>query len=143
MPQPRWSDLRRFCEIDGWEARGRTRGGTGDHYRYRKLLPDGRILRTKASHGNDEIGDPKLWSHILRDQLALESADQFWEALQSGHPVPRADADPSPPTGPSIPTWIVSGLLRAGIAEAEIRVMSPEQAQHRLEELWSQPLEPP
>jgi len=142
VPQPRWSDLRRFCEIDGWEARGRTRGGTGDHFRYRKFLPDGRILRTKASHGNDEIGDARLWHHILRDQLELESQDAFWEALRSGQPVLRAAAEPAPPTGPSIPTWVVSGLLKAGIAEAEIRAMSPEQAHHRLQELWSQPPEP-
>ena len=142
MQQPRWSDLRRFCEIDGWEARGRTRGGAGDHFRYRKLLPDGRILRTKASPGNDELADARLWRHILRDQLELESEDQFWEALRSGRSVLRAAAEPSPPTGPSIPTWVVSGLLKAGIAEAEIRAMSPEQAQHRLEELRSRRLEP-
>lgn len=141
MPQPRWSDLRRFCEIDGWEARGRTRGGTGDHYRYRKLLPGGRILRTKASHGSDEIGDPRLWHRILRHQLELESEDEFWEALRSGEPVPRAAGEPSPPTGPSIPTWVVSGLLRAGVEEAQIRTMSPELAQQRLEHLWSQPPE--
>lgn len=139
---PRWSDLRRFCDVDGWEERGRTRGGIGDHYRYRRLLPDGRILRTKASHGNDEIGDPRLWHHILHDQLELESEDEFWEAVRSGRPAPRVAAEPSPPIGPTIPTWVVSGLLRAGITEAEIRAMSPEQAQHRLEEFWSRPPEP-
>jgi hypothetical protein len=138
VAQPRWSDLRRFCEIDGWEERGRTRGGTGDHFRYRKVLPDGRILRTKASHGNDEIGD-KLWHHILRHQLDLESEDRFWDAIRSGDPVPRAASEPSPPEGPSIPAWVVSGLLKAGVPEPEIAAMSPEDAQHRLEELWSQP----
>jgi hypothetical protein len=142
VPQPRWSDLRRFCDIDGWEERGRTRGGTGDHFRYRKLLPDGRILRTKASHGNDEIGDPGLWHHILRNQLELETEEQFWEALRAGQPVPRGAAEPGPPGSPSIPTWVVSGLLRAGVAEADIRGMSAEEAQRRLEELWSQPPEP-
>ena len=139
MALPRWSDLRRFCEIDGWEERGRTRGGTGDHFRYRKMLADGRVLRTKASHGSDEIGDPRLWHHILRDQLELESEEQFWEALRSGRLVARVPAQPGPPSGPSMPTWVVSGLLRAGVAEADIRRMSPEEARARLEELWSRP----
>lgn len=142
MPRPTWPDLRRFCEIDGWEERGRTRGGTGDHLRYRKLLPDGRILRTKASHGNAEIGDPGLWHHILRDQLELESEDQFWEALRTARPVPRAPAERSPPVGTSTPGWVVSGLLRAGVPESETRTMSPEEAQHRLEEIWSPLPEP-
>ena len=38
-----------------------------------------------------------------------------------------------------MPTWVVSGLLRAGVAEAEIRQMSPEEARQRLEQLWSEP----
>lgn len=138
MARPRWSDLRRFCEIDGWEQRGRTRGGTGDHFRYRKVLDDRRVLRTKASHGNDEIGDQTLWHHILRDQLELESEEEFWEALRTGEPVARVRAEPARPTGPSMPTWVVSGLLRAGVAEAEIRQMSPEEARQRLEQLWSE-----
>ena len=143
MPRPTWSDLRRFCEIDGWEERGRTRGGTGDHFRYRKLQTDGRILRTKASPGNAEIGDPGLWHHILRDQLELESEEQFWEVLRTGQPVPRGPAEISPPVGTPIPGWVVNGLLRAGVRESEIRATSAEEAQRRLEELWSQPPESP
>ena len=143
MPRPTWSDFRRFCKIDGWEERGRTRGGTGDHVRYRKLLTDGRILRTKASHGNAEIGDPGLWHHIRRDQLELESEEQFWEVLRTGQPVPRGPEEISPPVGTPIPGWVVNGLLRAGVRESEIRAMSAEEAQRRLEELWSQPHESP
>lgn len=139
MAQPRWSDLRRFCEIDGWEVRGRTRGGTGDHFRYRKILSDGRVLRTKASHGSDEIGDPSLWRHILRDQLELESEEQFWDVLRTGEPVSRTPEVAPSPDADSIPVWVVSGLLRAGVPEADIREMSAEDAQRRLAELWSQP----
>jgi len=139
MAQPRWSDLRRFCEIDGWEERGRTRGGTGDHFRYRKVLSDGRVLRTKASHGSDEIGYPRLWHHILRDQLELDSEEQFWDVLRTGEPVARtSDVAPSPAAA-SIPVWVVSSLLRAGVPEADIREMSAEDAKRRLEELWSRP----
>jgi hypothetical protein len=103
------------------------------------MLPDGRILRTKASHGSDRIGDPGLWHQILLYQLELESEEQFWEALRTGQPAPRGAAEPSPPVGTPIPTWVVSGLLRAGVAETEIRTMSAEEARRLLEQLWSQP----
>jgi hypothetical protein len=33
---PRWKELKRFCERDGWELYKDT-----DHYYYRKILPDG------------------------------------------------------------------------------------------------------
>lgn len=139
MPQPRFSDIRRFCQIDGWEELGRVRGGTGDHWRYRKILPDGTVLRTKASHSNEQIADPHLWQRIWRDQLGLEREEQFWEALRSGDPVPRTGQTPSRPSGASIPAWIVQGLLRAGMREEEIRVLEAGEAQRRLEDFWSRP----
>ena len=140
MPQPTWSDLRRFCEVDGWEQRGRTRGGIGDHFRYRKRLPDGRVLRTKASHGNGEISTG-LWHRILRDQLELDNEEQFWGVLRTGRPVARGSAEPSPPARPTTPAWIVASLLRAGVREDEIRELSADEAQRRLDEIWSQPPE--
>jgi hypothetical protein len=139
VPQPRFSDIRRFCAIDGWEELGRVRGGTGDHWRYRKILPDGRVLRTRASHGTGQIADPNLWQRIWREQLGLESEDQFWEALRSGDVVQRAGQAPARPSGASIPAWVVQGLLRAGMREEEIRGLDAAEAQRRLEDLWSQP----
>src|SRR5690349_16152560 len=41
VPQPRFGDLRRFCEIDGWSKDKGARGKTGDHDRYIKQLGDG------------------------------------------------------------------------------------------------------
>lgn len=138
LPQPRFSDIRRFCEIDGWEELGRTRGGTGDHWRYRKVLDDGTVLRTRASQGDEQIGDPSLWHRIWKHQLGLESEEQFWGTLRTGDPVVRAGGAEPAPTGPSIPAWIVQGLLRAGVSETEIRHLDGEEARRRLEELWSQ-----
>jgi hypothetical protein len=141
LPQPKFSDIRRFCEIDGWEELGRSRGGTGDHWRYRKALGDGTVLRTRASHSDEQIGDPGLWQRIWKHQLGLDREEQFWEALRTGQPVSReAHALPAP-TGPSIPAWVVQGLLRAGVPEDEIRGLDAAEAQRRLEEIWSQPRE--
>ncbi len=36
---PRWKDLKRFCEKDGWILYKET-----DHYFYEKIMPDGTDL---------------------------------------------------------------------------------------------------
>jgi hypothetical protein len=141
LPQPKFSDIRRFCQIDGWEEKEGASGKRGDHFRYRKVLEDGRILRTKTSHSDDEIGDPGLWRRIWRDQLVLESEDQFWEALASGDPVDRAESTPTP-AGPSLPGWLVDSLIRkVGIAPEEVARMTEQEARDRLNEFYSQPAE--
>ncbi len=60
---PRWKELKRFCENDGWECYKTT-----DHYYFRKVLPNGDILYTKVSMGSGEIS-PHLWRHIRTRQL--------------------------------------------------------------------------
>lgn len=66
---PRWKDLKRYCEKDGWELYKNT-----DHYYYRKTLKDGTILRTKVSRGSAEI--PKyLFNIILKQQLKTTKAE--------------------------------------------------------------------
>lgn len=143
MPQPRYQDIRRFCEIDDWEEVIGATGRTGDHHRYRKVLADGSILRTKVSHGSGRIEDPDLWRHIWRDQLGLDSEEQFWQALKSRRPVDRGGPPPSPPQGPSVPAWVVAGLLQRGVPESEIRAISPVEARRLLQELWSRPPDEP
>lgn len=137
MPLPRLAELTRFCEIDGWEALQRARGGAGDHRRYRKVLADGTVLRTRVSHGAGEIGDAGLWKRIWRDQLGLETEEAFWEALRTGRPVERGAAVADPPVGPSLPGWVVAGLLTAGRSEAEIRGLAADEATRLLHELWA------
>lgn len=84
MRQPTWDDVRRFCAVEGWEATHQARGRKRrDHDRYRLVLPDGRILRTRASHGRGRIGDPSLISRILRHQLEV-TAEEFWAAVDQG-----------------------------------------------------------
>lgn len=141
MPQPKFSDIRRFCQIDGWTEKKGSSGKRGDHYRYRKTLDDGSILRTKTSHGDEQIGDPSLWRRIWRDQLALASEDQFWDALATGEAIDRSPAAPVP-SGPSLPGWLVNDLIRkVGLHPDEVAQMSEVEAKERLNEFYSQPID--
>jgi hypothetical protein len=132
MPKPTFADIRRFCEIDGWERTTSARGKTGEHTRYRKVLPDGTILRTRVSHGSDQIRDPGLWRRIWKDQLGLESEEQFWQTLRGRKAVERGRPRPS---GPSLPGWLYRGLaVDVGVPEREIAAMSLDEARARLNE---------
>lgn len=62
---PKWKELKRYCEYDGWELYKDT-----DHYYFRKRNDDKSILRTKVSKGSGEI-QPKLWQEILKKQLKV------------------------------------------------------------------------
>lgn len=62
---PKWKELKRFCDRDGWELYKDT-----DHYFYRKIDADGSIRRTRVSKGSGEIhsGMRKM---ILKNQLQV------------------------------------------------------------------------
>ena len=62
---PRWKELKRFCENDGWELYKET-----DHYFYRKKEADGTLKRTKVSKGSGEI-HYHMWKEILKKQLQV------------------------------------------------------------------------
>ncbi len=62
---PRWKELKRFCEHDGWELYKDT-----DHYFYRKTDDDGTIRMTKVSKGSGEIKGT-MWKEILKKQLQV------------------------------------------------------------------------
>lgn len=140
MPQPRFDDIRRFCEFDGWTKKSTIRRGEGDHSRFEKRLDDGTILRTRASHSNEQIGDRSLWRHIWRDQLGLESEDEFWRVLETREPAHRPRTEPERPHGPSLPAWLVDALVRqAGVPPDEVRELTEEEARQRLHDHWSEP----
>ncbi len=133
MPQPSSRDIKRFCEIDGWEQTKTVKKKDGDHFRYRKHLDDGGLLRTRASHSKDQIGDPGLWHHIWHEQLGLASEDQFWAALKSGKPVDRSPAAPQRPQGPSLPAHLAGPLIRqVGLTVKEVAGLSVDEAEARL-----------
>lgn len=126
MPIPDKRDLKRFCEIDGWEE---TNARNPDHSRYKKTLDDGGILRTKVSHGRGSAcGDSALWHRIWRHQLELESEDQFWEVLSSGEPAQRGAPEPAP-AQPGMAAWLFEYLIhRIEISEDEALAMEEEEA---------------
>jgi hypothetical protein len=131
---PTFRDLKTYLDRDGgWEeipnlARGRRR--VGDHWRYRKTLPDGTVLRTKVSHAlADEIG-PDLFSHILRDQLhaTMENFDDVLAGRASDEAA-ASDGRPEP-----MPGWLVARLLyTVGVPEDEVRQMTIDEARARWE----------
>lgn len=62
---PKWRELKRFCERDGWELYKDT-----DHYFYRKLDENGVLRRTKVSKGSGEIPSA-MWKEIMKKQLQI------------------------------------------------------------------------
>lgn len=62
---PRWRELKRFCDRDGWELYR-----DSDHYYYRKVDNDGNVRMTKAPKGLGEI-HAKMWKEILKKQLKV------------------------------------------------------------------------
>jgi len=67
---PRFADLKRYCERTGWELFRST-----DHYWYRKVTDDGRLLVTKVSRSLGKEISPGLWRHILKRQLEITQAE--------------------------------------------------------------------
>lgn len=133
MRHPTWDAIRRFCEVDGWTTTHVKRGTKRrDHDRFQKTLPEGRILRTGASHGRAEIGDPGLVSRILRHQLEV-SVEEFWEAVDNGNPPLRTPDVVTTPTetGPAhrLEDWLAVQLtVIVGLPDVEVSELTQEAA---------------
>jgi hypothetical protein len=136
-PAPTRKDHEAFCEAEGWQRVRDARGRAGTHHvTYELVLPDGRILRTRISHPADRTDyGPSLWSHILRDQLAVSEAE-FWACVRNGVKPDRGA--PEIPAG-AIPADVVRLLIsRVGLTESELAVMSKDEAIARLHRYWTE-----
>lgn len=71
MP-PKFRDLKRYCEKNGWVLIRNT-----DHWYYEKVLADGTLLRTKVSHAVHKEIPANIWQLILKQQLKI-SESEFW-----------------------------------------------------------------
>lgn len=135
-PQSTRESHERFCRTEQWTQVRDARGRTGTHHTTFELaLADGRILRTRISRPVDRTAyGPRLWSHILRDQLDVTD-DEFWTCVQDGI-LPKRGA-PDVPTE-ALPVELVYLLVnRVGLGEAAITGMTKDEAIARLNQYWA------
>lgn len=138
-PAPTCRDHEAFCENEGWEpvrdARGRTSGHHARTYEFQ--LPDGKILRTRISHPPDgSTYGASIWSHILRDQLAVDE-ETFWACARDG--IKPTRGQPESP-GETLPADLAHLLVtRLRLSSEEIAEMSRDEAIARMREFWTQP----
>jgi hypothetical protein len=131
--RPTNSDIEKFCSVDNWE-----RYGGDDHIRFRKRLDDGRVLRTKLSHGGDR-DDIGLLTRIVRHQLEV-TEEEFWDAVDSGVPPTRDPSGVPIEVQPALPAWLFDNLRRqVGMREEDIVHLSMDEAQKILQAHYSKP----
>jgi hypothetical protein len=104
------------------------------HRTYKLELPDGEILRTRISKPVDRTQYAKsTWSHILREQLAVDSAT-FWACVKE-RVLP--DRSTSAEERPGIPYHLVLELKRTcGISSEEAIKLTELQAKQKIAEHW-------
>lgn len=129
-PNPTWGDIDSFCKIDGW-----TQVETTDHVHWEKTLPSGEVLATHRSLAANKTIGPGVFGVILRSQLKV-SRHEFWRAISGGKAVDRPTELDEPPA--EYPAWIVFGLRKYGLSEAQVRTMTPEEAEALLRKKWSE-----
>ena len=135
-PTPTRADHAKLCENEGWRDDRDSRGRSGTHHlTYEFDLPDGRTLWTRVSHPPDSTNyGPSIWSHVLRDQLAVSEAE-FWACVR-GADRPDRGRPATPPE--ALPSELVYLLIhRVGLTEQEVAGMPKEQAIERLNTYWS------
>ena len=135
-PAPTRADHEAFCKAEGWQPVRDARGKTGTHHAtYELHLHDGRILQTRISHPvNRDTYGPRIWAHILRDQLDVDQA-AFWACVRDGTKPDRGE--PEAPAG-ALPADLVHLLLtRVRLSEAEVAAMSKDQAIARMQQYWA------
>jgi hypothetical protein len=131
-PQPNRAVHKQFVTAEGWdEVESR------HHDTYELVLPNGDVLRTRISRppSKKHTYGKAMWSHILRDQLAVTAAE-FWACVNDGE-LPDRGADYSAPAD-AIPLDVVRLLIdRVGLTEQQIKGMSADEAIARLNRFWT------
>lgn len=93
------------------------------------------MLRTRISHPPDRTSyGPRIWAHILRDQLCV-SEEEFWRCVRDSV---RPDRGAPDVPAEALPTDLVYLLLhRVGLTEAEVAAMTKREAVARLQRFWA------
>jgi hypothetical protein len=134
-PQPTRADHDRFCQTEGWRRVRNARGKQGTHHvTYELDLPDGRVLRTRVSHPPDRTDyGPRLWAHILRDQLHV-TAEEFWACVRDG--IRPGRGEPRIPEE-ALPAELAYLLVhRVGLRNEEVARLTLAEAIERLSRFW-------
>ena len=125
-----------FCEAARWSlVRGATGRPVQHHRTYELTLWDGRILRTRISQPVDgsEYAS-SLWSHILREQLAVTNVE-FWACVRERALPDRGEPELAPPRQ-SVPLYLYRELQAFGLADIEILDLDAAGAAERLAALY-------
>lgn len=133
MRTPTWDELREFLKYDDWEPERAT-----DHDHFEKALPDGEILRTRASRAGSKTMSPGRFKAILADQLRLSEAE-VWEVVRTKTPAARpSPAAELPPK--SLPLWLARALDReVGLSREQISQLDEDAALLTLNEARARP----
>jgi len=137
VARPRWGQVRRFCEVQGYSER------LTDHYYYDKVLPDGSRSGTKVSLGQDgEELRPGRWQEVWRHQLRLASEDEFWRGLEGQ--VVAYDIPSTPDEQAPLPDYLLRHLRDAlHYSDERIVTISRAEAEALLYEHYSRDLSEP
>lgn len=135
-PAPTREAHEAFCTTEGWQQVRDARGHAVTHHvTYELQLHDGRILRTRISNPlNRETYGPRLWSHILRDQLDVDQAT-FWACVQDGKKPDRGAPEPPPEALPADLVYLL--LTHVHLSESDVAGMSKEEAIARMRQYWT------
>ncbi len=131
-------DHETFCQTEGWTTVRDSRGrGAGHHMTFKLEIADGRILRTRISRPVDRTDYGKsMWSHILRDQLAV-TPDEFWACVDNGT-VPNRGGSRASENKEALPAELAHLLLtRVGLSEAEVASLTRAEAIAKIERFWT------
>jgi len=124
---PTWNEFREFLKYDDWEPDRAT-----GHDHFEKALPDGEILRTRASRAGSKTMSPGRFKAILADQLRISEAE-FRAKSQATRPSPAPEPAPK-----SLPLWLARALERElGLSREQIAELDEEAALLTLNEVRS------
>lgn len=111
--RPKWREVRRFCELQGFVA------SASDHDFFDKTFPNGETAGTTISRGVEgETLSPARWALVWKRQLRLTSEDDFWRGLEGG-PVVYAIPSP-PPAAEPLPAYLSRFLAETEYLDAAV-----------------------
>lgn len=129
-------DHEQFCTTERWTPVANARGGRVRHHvTYELTLHDGSVLRTRISRPVDAtVYGPSIWSHILRDQLAVSAAES-WSCVDDGTTPDRGA--PGLPAAALPASLVFAAQRELGLTDDDLASMDKATLVARMQEHWS------